>query len=122
MSLLEILPLLAAAGFLTFVGLLARRDPQTPVHWSPPAALSLALLIWSLEAVITEGPIGFWPMISQSLWGNQVWFDLLLAFGIGLSFLVPQAREQGMRVLPWMALVCFLSSSSCCSLPLRAST
>ena len=39
------------------------------------------------------------------MWGNQIWFDLLLAVGIGWFLIVPQAKAQGMRLLPWGIIV-----------------
>jgi hypothetical protein len=39
------------------------------------------------------------------MWGNQIWFDLLLAAGIGWFLIVPQAKDLNMRLLPWLVLI-----------------
>ena len=70
-----------------------------------PAALSLAFLLFSLYPVIVEGPFGFWTDLTQTYWGVQVWFDLLLAFGISCYFISLKAKEVGVSIAPWLALV-----------------
>jgi hypothetical protein len=57
--------------------------------------------------------VGFWPVHTASLWGNQVWFDLLLAVSIGWFLLVPPARALGMPLGRWLLLV---ASSGCIGL------
>ena len=78
--------------------------------WRLPAIACAALFAWSLYAIATEGPTGFWPEHTRHAWGNQIWFDLLLAASVALAFLVPQARKLGMRPLPWVILVIFTGS------------
>ncbi|WP_435417201.1 hypothetical protein WAB17_09945 [Parerythrobacter aurantius] len=58
-----------------------------------------AVTIWS------EGPLGFLPNHTANLWGVQVWYDLLFAVCIALSFIVPRARAAGMNLLPWILFV-----------------
>jgi hypothetical protein len=36
------------------------------------------------------------------LWGVQIWLDLLQAALVGFVLLVPRARAQGMRPVPWL--------------------
>lgn len=110
MTVYSLLPLLGIAGFGVFILLTATGARPLPVAWSLPAALGLAFLAFSLVTIAAEGPLGFWANHSQDFWGNQVWLDLLLALGIALSLLVPQAREVGMRPLPWLLLVCMTGS------------
>jgi len=45
--------------------------------------------------VIREAPLGFWVEHPRHLWGNQIWFDLLLAAGVAWALLVPRARRLG---------------------------
>lgn len=110
------LPLLAALGFVAYALRLALSRPPSPHRpengsipgpnaWLAPAVLGAAFLAWSLAAVIVEGPTGFWTEHTRNLWGNQIWFDLLLAAGTALAFLVPEARRLGMRPLPWVIAV-----------------
>ncbi len=54
--------------------------------------------------VYAEGPIGFIAFQSQSLWGVQVFYDLIIAVGIALAFIIPRARAKGMMVAPWVIL------------------
>jgi hypothetical protein len=39
------------------------------------------------------------------MWGNQIWFDLLLAAGIGWFLIVPQAKVLNMRLSLWLVLI-----------------
>jgi hypothetical protein len=73
--------------------------------WLWPALLSAAFMLFSLTAVVQEGPLGFWPEHVRNLWGNQIWFDLLLALGTAWCFVLPQAVAQGMRPGPWWLLI-----------------
>ena len=101
--------LLPIAAALLFVILASARllMPERPSRklWLLPACLSLGFLIFSLVAVGIEGPFGFWSEHTRNLWGNQIWFDLLLAIGIGWFLIVPQARKLQMRLVPWLLLI-----------------
>lgn len=103
MSVLTTLPLLGLAAFVAFALTVARG--ATVRTWLFPAGLAVAFGVFSVVVVAAEGPLGFWTVHSQTLWGNQVWLDLLLALGIGWAFLVPRARALGMRPLPWLLAV-----------------
>ena len=61
--------------------------------------------MFSLLAVGIEGPVGFWTEHTRNLWGNQIWFDLLLSIGIGWFLIVPRARSVGMRLPLWLLLI-----------------
>ena len=86
---------------LLLIGLTCIRKLQLP------ATLFAAFLAFSLFAVITEGPLGFWQNHIQNAWGNQVWFDLLLAIGISWVFILPRAKAQSMRLPLWLMAICF---------------
>ncbi len=105
-SLYAVLPIVAG---LLFVGvtltLLARPTSGQGGGWLVPAAFAAAFLGWSLYTVGAEGPLGFWPNHTANAWGNQVWFDLLLAIGTAWALLLPRARAVGMRPLPWLVLI-----------------
>jgi hypothetical protein len=106
MSLTSWAPVAAAAAFVLFAMYTARRDASSVKgRWVVPAGLALAFLLFSLQAVFAEGPLVFWAEHTRNVWGNQIWFDLLLGIGIGWFFLVPQARAQGMRLVPWLVLI-----------------
>jgi hypothetical protein len=101
-----LLPTIAAAFFLLYsVYILTKDGQQMKNHWQFPAILSLLFLLFSVRAIVSEGLLGFWVEHTRNLWGNQIWFDLLLAVGIGWYFVVPQAKALGMRLYLWLALI-----------------
>lgn len=104
MLLTEYLAFGAGGACAAFAAYLAMRPPVERVpHWWVPALFAAAFLAFTALAGATEGPFGFWPEHSaRKLWGNQIWFDLLLMFSIGWFLILPRARAQGMKVLPWM--------------------
>ncbi len=106
MTLFDILPILAGLATATVVLILALRTrPLGPQAWIAAATLCAAFAGWSLFAIVTAGPFGFWVEHTRNAWGVQIWFDLLLAAGCALVFMVPEARRLGMRPLPWVVLV-----------------
>lgn len=106
MTLTTAAPILAALGFIAFALTLAiapGRSESTPRNaWMFPATLCISFLAWTLYALANEGVIAIWQEISRGLWSNQIFIDLLLAGGIALVFLVPEARRLGMKPLPWV--------------------
>lgn len=106
MPLTATIPALAAAAFLlTGVALAAVDASRLRGAWVAPAAASLVFAAFSLVTIALEGPLGFWPIHTHDLWGNQVWIDLLLAALVGFAALAPTARALGMRPLPWFLAV-----------------
>ena len=96
----------AATLFLLFSArIISGNSARLKNGWLLPAALSLAFLLFSFQAIVSEGLLGFWTEHTRNLWGNQIWLDLLLAVGIGWFLVVPQAKAQGMRLLPWLLLI-----------------
>lgn len=87
--------------------------------WWIPAALSAAFAVFSLLTVATEGPLGFWAEHTRNAWGNQIWFDLLLAAAIAWVFIAPRARAQGMHLWPWLAAVVCTGSIGLCAMAAR---
>jgi hypothetical protein len=106
MALTEIMPLVVSGAVVAFlVSVTASRSPLKRHVWVLPAVLSIAFLAWTVWAVVAEGPFEFWPVHTRSLWGNQIWFDLLFAVSIGWVLIIDRARALGMRVWPWLAVV-----------------
>jgi hypothetical protein len=102
----SLLPTIAVAFFLMFsVSILAKDRQQMKNSWLFPATLSLLFLLFSVKAIVSEGLLGFWTEHTRNLWGNQIWFDLLLGVGIGWYLIVPQAKALGMRLYLWLALI-----------------
>jgi hypothetical protein len=91
---------LAAAVLVASLVVTALR-PNRSVPWWVPAGFSLAFLSFSVPVMVQEGPLGFWPNHTTNGWGNQVWFDLLLALGAGFAGYAARARNQGMLLWLW---------------------
>jgi hypothetical protein len=106
MTLFDILPILAGLATAAVVLTLALRTrPLGPQAWIAAATLCGAFAGWSLYAIVTGGPFGFWIEHTRNVWAVQIWFDLLLAAGCALVFMIPEARRLGMTPLPWVAFV-----------------
>jgi hypothetical protein len=106
MPLTTILPSLAGLFLVIFCAFTVfSGDRRMRGVWMLPAALSLFFLAFSAYTGLVEGPLGFWVEHSRNLWGNQIWFDLLMSTSIGWLFMVPQARAVGMRLSVWLVLV-----------------
>lgn len=102
---------LAGAAFIILLISALRKPPS----WLVFALLGAGFAGWSVHAVVTEGPLGFWPEHIRNAWGNQIWFDLLLAAAIAWTVLVPRMRAAGMRPLPWLVLVVCTGSIGLCA-------
>lgn len=108
MDLTDWAPLAAALILLVIVLSATFRTAPAQISksaWIVPAIISAGFFAWSLMAVVTEGPFGFWPEHTRNLWGNQIWFDLLIAVGIGWVLIVPAAKGVGMKLPLWLILV-----------------
>ena len=106
MSFTTISPYVAAALWLLFALAAVFAAPARRQRlWLLPAALAVVFAAFTAQAVLAEGLLGFWPEHTRNLWGNQIWFDLLLSVGVAWGLLLPQARALGMRPLPWLALI-----------------
>jgi len=93
----------AAGGVFIGIGLWwAWRGARAPVGlWRLPAALSAGFLVWTLYAVVTEGPLGFWAEHTRNGWGVQIWIDLLLAATVAWLLAGPRMRAVGMAQPLW---------------------
>lgn len=106
MPLTTILPSLAGLFLVLFCAFTVfSADRRMRGVWMLPAALSVTFLAFSAYTGVVEGPLGFWVEHTRNLWGNQIWFDLLMSTSIGWLFMVPQARVVGMRLPVWLVLV-----------------
>ncbi len=104
----EILAFTAGGLFIifTFYTLIKRKPKSHSNAWLVPAAACLVFLLFSIAAVIEQGLFGFWVEHSlRSLWGNQIWFDLLLMASIAWYLVLPQARKLGMSLPFWLLLI-----------------
>ncbi len=102
----SLIAICAGLGMIIFACFIALGEgKRLKSGWVFPAAVCGLFLVFSVFAVVTEGPLGFWTEHIRNNWGNQIWFDLLLAASIGWYFIVPQAKAVQMNVLFWMVLV-----------------
>ena len=103
MTLLTLLPILAIIPVVLIAVAAMRAKGRPPRHiWMIPALFSAALTAWTIPAVIREGPLGFLAAHSQTLWGNQVWFDLLMALTMAWVLILPRAKALGMNLPVWL--------------------
>lgn len=107
MTMVDVLPWIAGGVVALGAAIYAmRRERKLSQNaWVVAATVSVLFCVWTVYAVIVEGPTGFWPEHTRNLWGNQIWFDLLLAVGIGWVLIVPRAKAVGMRPLVWLIFV-----------------
>jgi hypothetical protein len=102
----SLLPAIAGGLSILFgLAVVVKGDRHIQKIWLLPAALSLLFLLFSIQAIMTEGLFGFWTEHTRNLWGSQIWLDLLLAVSIGWFLVVPQVKAIGMRPLPWFILI-----------------
>jgi len=106
MSMTSFLPTAVAILFIAFTIFLSLKKGNTIKYsWLFPSALSLLFLIFSIVTITGEGQMGFWVEHTRNMWGNQIWFDLLFAVGIGWFLILPEAKTRKMRLLPWLLLI-----------------
>jgi hypothetical protein len=106
MPITTILPSIAGLALVAFLVItIGSGDRRLRGGWMLPAVLSFTFFVFSTYTGTVEGPLGFWVEHTRNLWGNQIWFDLLLSTSIGWLFMVPQARAVGMRLPVWLVLI-----------------
>jgi hypothetical protein len=105
-SIYTVLPWVAASAFVVVTLLMALGlRGSVGTSWTIPAALAMLFAFWTCHAARSEGVTGFWIEHIRNAWGNQIWFDLLLAIATAWILLLPRARAIGMRPLPWLVLI-----------------
>ena len=108
MTMTEVFAFAAGGIFMIFsIYILLKKNPSMHSHlWLFPAIASFLFLVFSALAIIEEGLFGFWVEHSlRFLWGNQIWFDLLLMASIAWYLVLPQARKLGMSLPFWLLLI-----------------
>ncbi|QJQ32120.1 hypothetical protein GV829_06355 [Sphingomonas lacunae] len=100
------LPAIAAAALAVVMVRKALRDGRRSGHqWVWPAMLACCFAGWTVHALVAGGVTGFWAEHQRGAWGNQIWFDLLIAIGIGWTLILPRARAVHMRPWPWLIVI-----------------
>lgn len=97
---------LAAAAIVIYFSI-AR---QAVGSWLLAALLGAGFAGYSVVTIWAEGPLGFIANHSTSLWGVQVWYDLVFSIGIALFLILPRARAAGMRTVPWVIVTGLVAS------------
>ncbi len=111
MQLLHLSALASLIGLVLFVLYYAAKPAAARANaWMFPAALSAGFALFSIYTIFIEGILPVWINHTSNLWGNQVWFDLLIGFGISWVFLVSEGRRLGMSPWPW-ALTLFATGN-----------
>jgi sorbitol-specific phosphotransferase system component IIBC len=78
---------------------------EKKISWVIPTIFSLLFFIVSIQTIVSEGPYGFWIEHTRNLWGNQIWFDLLLSIVAAIYFTIPQAKSLGMNIFFWVLFI-----------------
>lgn len=104
--------ILAVAGLIAVMFALGHIASTRDKVGSPviAAALSGLFLGFTLVTIQRDGLLPVWTNHTTNLWGVQVWWDLLFSVGIAAFLIVPRAREQGMKVVPWLLFVAATAS------------
>lgn len=108
MLMTEIFAFAAAGLCVVFTSYIAFRnaDKGGQKSWLLPAVVSLAFVAFSTWAALTQGPLAFWVEHSaRNLWGNQIFFDLLLASSVAWVLVGPRARKVNMSLPLWLAFI-----------------
>lgn len=106
MTYLNLFPILALIiVVLITIGALFRNGHVPKNAWVIAALFCGFFTAWSVVAIIKEGPFGFWPVHTESFWGNQVWFDLLMALTMAWVLILPRARALGMKSPLWLIFI-----------------
>lgn len=75
--------------------------------WVVPALAVVPVAALTGVAIREDGLLGFWPMLSSSPWGLQVWLDRLMCIAGGFFLLQNRARAIGMKSEVWVLAVIF---------------
>jgi len=78
--------------------------------WLVPAAIVIPFAALTGFAIAREGLFAFWPVQTDSLWGTQVWLNLVISVTAAFLFLQNRARAVGMKSEVWVLVVVFTGS------------
>jgi hypothetical protein len=78
--------------------------------WLVPAAFALVCGGWTVVAIAIDGAGAFWPVVTGSWWGIQLWHDRLMSLAAAFFLLQNRARAAGMKSEIWVLLVIFTGS------------
>ncbi|WP_349369802.1 hypothetical protein [Salinarimonas sp.] len=75
--------------------------------WLVPAAAVVPLAGLAGIAMAEAGLFGFWPLMTGSPWGLQIWLDRLASVAVAFFLLQNRARAAGMKSEVWVLAVIF---------------
>jgi len=106
--------LIALAGFavaaVTMLLVTQTKERVSWPGWLVPAVVVVPLALWTGFAIAEAGLFGFWPVLTGSYWGLQVWFDRLMSVTAAFYLLQNRARAAGMKSEVWVLVVIFTGS------------
>lgn len=101
--------LIALAGFaIAVVAMLLVTQTKDRVAWPAwllPVAVVVPFTALTTVTILEEGVFGFWPLVVESRWGLQVWYDLLMSLTAAFFLLQNRARAAGMKSEVWVLVV-----------------
>lgn len=106
--------LIALAGFaVAAVAMLLvtqTKERLSAPAWLVPVVIVVPFAVLTGLAIVEDGLFGFLPMIAESPWGLQVWFDRLMSVTAAFFLLQNRARAVGMKSEVWVLAVIFTGS------------
>lgn len=96
---------IAASTVLVLIMTIVALKPDLKISHRILAGLSLGFLCFSLYVISKEGVFGFWTEHTRNLWGNQIWFDLLLMTLGVWSLILERASKLKMKILNWLVVI-----------------
>lgn len=106
--------LIALAGFavaaFAMLVITQTRDRVAAPVWLIPAALVVPFAVLTSLAISEAGLFGFVPVLMESGWGLQLWFDRLISVTVAFFLLQNRARAAGMKSEIWVLVVIFTGS------------
>lgn len=96
---------LAVSIVLVLAMLVMALRPQRKVSHRLFAGFSFMFLCFSLYVINREGVFGFWTEHTRNLWGNQIWFDLLLMAFAVWALILERASKLKMNNLIWLLVI-----------------
>jgi hypothetical protein len=75
--------------------------------WLVPMSFAAPAVAWTCFAIAEQGLSGFWPVVTGSAWGLQLWFDRLLCVSAAFFLLQNRARAIGMKSEVWVLVIIF---------------
>jgi hypothetical protein len=73
-------------------------------------AVLVPFLVYTDVVALQHGYLGFLELALREPWGMQMLLDLSISLGLFATFAIPDARERGIHVWPYLVACVFLGS------------